>query len=191
MERGMSQGERKEGHNEGLQRDEVDIGTGFGGGVAPVLPTDIDPAAGAVGSSGERTQAPNWTREAPEAGREEREPLRLAPDTHLLSVFGEDLGRIEELYGYAPSTEPQWAAIRDGDRKVLVPVMSAQLEDDGLHVPYPKELIESAPALPDHELTLTDEMAFYSHYNERRILPSVEGFTHNEERTLHVIRDAA
>jgi hypothetical protein len=205
-ERQPSENEERARQEEGLQSPREDarhgtlnIGTGLGGGLAPVLPTDVDgqhPDSDWLASSDDNTQMPNWiAAEEVEPGLErlesEREPLRVDSDTHLVSVFGEDLGRIEEVYGYAPSNDPAWAAIRDGDRKIPVPLMSAQLEDDGLHVPYPKNLIESAPPLPERELSVADEMAIYSHYNERRILPAPDSYTQDSERTLHIIQAAA
>jgi hypothetical protein len=189
---------RPEPHDKGLQHDEIDVGTGLGGGVAPVLPTDIDgenPDSEWLASSDKDTAVPNWTAAEEVSPGLERmdqpgEPLRLGKDTHIVTVFGEDLGKIETVYGYSPSTGPQWASIKDGDHSVLVPLMSGQLEDDGIHVPYPKNLIESAPAMPDHDLTLQEEMAMYAHYNERRILPAAEGDT-QDNRTLRVLSQAA
>jgi hypothetical protein len=34
-------------------------------------------------------------------------------------------------------------------------------------------------------------MALYSHYNERRILPAADGYTQDQERTLHRLSHAA
>ena len=69
--------------------------------------------------------------------------------------------------------------------------MSGQLDDDGLHVPYPKELIESAPALPGASCRSPMRCMLYSHYNERRILPAVDGDAQEHERTMHVVSRAA
>jgi hypothetical protein len=78
--------------------------------------------------------------------------------------------------------------VKEGDRHLMVPVMSGQMEDDGLHVPYPKTVIEAAPPLGE---TLRDEMALYSHYNERRMLPAADGYTQDSERTMHPVSIAA
>ena len=197
-ERDRSREERQDEDIPSLERENVDIGTGLGGGLAPVLPTDIDghhPDREWLASSDKDTAVPNWTQSARldpglQRGEAVREPLRLAPDTHIVAVFGEDLGEIEEIYGYPPANDPAWAAIKDGDRKILVPLMSGQLDEDGLHVPYPKELIESAPDLPEQGLSVADEMMLYSHYNERRILPAADGETQEQERTLQVVSAA-
>jgi hypothetical protein len=182
-----------------LDRENLDIGTGLGGGLAPVLPTDIDgahPDSEWLSSSDQDTAMPNWTRaDEVEPGLERMEtpgePLKVSRDTHIVAVFGEDVGKIDEVYGYAPSNEPAWASVRDGGRKILVPLMSGQVDEEGVHVPYPKALIEAAPALPDHELSVEDEMMLYSHYNERRILPPAPGDPNEHERTMHVLSRAA
>jgi hypothetical protein len=180
----------------GLTRENTDIGTGLGGGLAPVLPTDIDgenPDANWLASSKDDTALPNWiaAEELPEGleRKDAREPVQLPRDAHIITVFGDNLGKVTELYGYSPTNEPAWAAVLDGGRKMMVPLMSGQIDEDGIHVPYPKELIESAPALPEHELSVADEMVLYGHYNERRILPASSGT--EEERTLHLLDRAA
>jgi hypothetical protein len=192
----MSNDERTREEIERLERDNVDIGPGLGGGLSPVLPTDIDgatPDSSWLASSEQDTPVPNWAHEEIEPGRERMEPskesLTLSHDTHIISVYGENLGRVEEVYGYAPGNDPAWAAVKEGDRKVLVPVMSGQMEDDGLHVPYPKNLVESAPEAPEH-FSIAEEMALYSHYNERRILPAASGYEQDHDRTLHLVSRA-
>jgi hypothetical protein len=198
QERGMSDDERIYREKERVERDALEIGPGLGGGLSPMLPTDVEgdnpDAIWEPASSDEQMAAPNWAHEEIEPGRENlervKEPLQLSHDTHIISVFGENLGRVEEVYGYSPTNDPSWAAIKEGDRKLLVPVMSGQMEDDGLHVPYPKNLVESAPQLPE-EFSLAQEMALYSHYNERRILPAADGYTQDQERTLHRLSHAA
>ena len=42
-----------------------------------------------------------------------------------------------------------------------------------------------------HIVALAQEMALYSHYNERRILPADAGDAQENERTLHVLSRAA
>lgn len=196
-EHGISDEELRRIEADRIERESIDIGPGLGGGLAPVLPTDLDgenPDSHWMTTSDTDVAEPNWAHEEVQPGLErmepEREPLILSRDTHIVSVFGEDLGRVEAVYGYAPTNEPAWAAVKEGDRKVLVPVMSGQMEDDGLHVPYPKNIIETAPELPE-QFSLAQEMALYSHYNERRILPAASGYEQEHQRTLHVLNRAA
>jgi hypothetical protein len=97
-----------------------------------------------MSTTNEEVAEPNWAHaEEVEPGLQrldaQHEPLKLSKDTHIVSVFGEDIGRIEGVYGYAPTNEPVWASVKEGDRHLMVPVMSGQMEDDGLHVPYPKK----------------------------------------------------
>lgn len=196
-EAGITDEELRRVESDRIERESIDVGPGLGGGLAPVLPTDLDghhPDSHWMTTSDDAVAEPNWAREEVKPGLEtmepQREPLMLSHDTHIVSVFGEDLGRVEEVYGYAPANEPAWAAVKEGDRKVLIPVMSGQMEDDGLHVPYPKNIIESAPELPEH-FSLAQEMALYSHYNERRILPAAAGDEQEHERTLQLLSSAA
>ncbi|MGE0688668.1 MAG: PRC-barrel domain-containing protein [Dehalococcoidia bacterium] len=196
-EPGITEEEQRRLEADRIERESIDIGPGLGGGLAPVLPTDLDgqhPDSHWMTTSDERTDEPNWAREEIKPGLEtmepQREPITVSHDTHIVTVFGEDLGRVEEVYGYAPTNEPAWAAIKEGDRKVLVPVMSAQMDDDGLRVPYPKNIIETAPELPER-FSLAQEMALYSHYNERRILPAASGDEQEHQRTLHLLSRAA
>lgn len=193
---GMTDAQRREIEQQRIERDSIDVGTGMGAGVAPVLPTDVDghsPDSRWMAHTDKEVVEPNWAhQEEIEPGLQrterQREPLRVSRDTHIVSVFGEDIGKVEALYGYAPTNEPAWAEVKEGDRHIMVPVMSAQMEDDGLHVPYPKNLIESAPPLGEG---LQGEMALYTHYNERRILPAADGYTDTDERTLHPVSIAA
>jgi hypothetical protein len=196
-ERGMSDEERAREEIGRIERESIDIGPGLGAGLSPVLPTDVDgdnPDTTWLASSEEDTVTPNWAHEEIQPGLERmeanKEPLNLSHDTHIITVFGENLGRVEEVYGYAPTNDPSWAAVKEGDHKVLVPVMSGQMEDDGLHVPYPKNLIESAPQVPER-FSLAEEMALYAHYNERRILPAASGDAQDSGRTLHLLSRAA
>lgn len=155
-------------------------GGGIGGINAPVLDTDVDsinPDAEPEAEADPTQQAVerNWVaaEELPpglETAEPEREPLHLTRHTHLVTAFDEDLGDIEEVYGYEPG-DPRWAAVKAGDRRVMVPVISGTIDGDSLQVPYPKHLIESAPEYPA-QISLAQEMALYSHYNERRMLPS-------------------
>lgn len=163
-----------------VEDPEIRLGAGGGtGGInAPVIDTDVDGINRDPEADRDPTQEAverNWVaaEQLPpglETAEPEREPLHLTRNTHLVTAFDEDLGDIEEVYGYEPG-DPRWAAVKAGDRKVMVPVMSGSIDGDALHVPYPKHLIESAPEYPE-QISLAHEMALYSHYNERRMLPS-------------------
>jgi hypothetical protein len=192
----MTEDQRRELEQERIERESIDVGTGLGAGVSPVLPTDVDghhPDSRWSSTTREDIAEPNWAHSEeiePGLPRMEgsHETLKVSKDTHIVSVFGEDIGKVEAVYGYAPTNEPAWAEVREGDRRIMVPVMSAHAEGDGLHVPYPKNLIESAPPLGE---SLQSEMALYNHYNERRILPAADGYTETRGRTLHPVSIAA
>jgi len=170
---------------EQFKRDNADVGTGLGGGSAPVLGSDVDgatPDGDWLASSSHDAPAPNWAQEQQPleaAGNGHHAGLAFPRDTHLLSVSGDDLGEIECVYGYEQG-EACWASVESGGRHVMVPLISANLDDDGLHVPYPKDLVDSAPEYPEGGMSLHDEMGIYAHYNERRMLPAGS----DSERTL-------
>ena len=152
----------------------------------PTLPVEgvsDDPSADSA------EKGPAWVGgEHPPIEVESSTPATIAEGVRLYSPSGDELGSIASVYGYPPSREPRWASVLVDDRQVLVPLVSANATDDGLRVPYTRDQVESAPAMSSNELTLDDEMALYTHYNERRILPP-ESF--KEEQHLQVISRAA
>ena len=140
-------------------------------------------------SSDARVKGPAWTGEHPPVeGGQGLDGVGIAEGMTLHSVSGDGLGEIESVYGYPPSTEPYWATLSVDDHLVFVPLVSANVTEDGLRVPYTRDQVESAPVISGDDLTLDDEMALYTHYNERRILPAESA---GEDLRLQVIRQAA
>jgi hypothetical protein len=172
-----------------IQQEARDLGPGLSDANIPTMPVEgvfDDPAADA------QLKGVAWTggdTPVDEEGAEIDSATLIREGMHLQSVSGDDLGTVEAIYGYPPSTEPQWASVRDGDRYIFVPLLSASVTEDGLHVPYTKDQVKSSPEMTGNDLTLDDEMALYSHYNERRIMPA-ETFN-QEHQHLQMLRRAA
>ena len=72
---------------------------------------------------------------------------------------GADLGQVEHVY--VEDTRPVWVAT--GDK--LVPLASAELEQDGVRVAVDRATVEAAPAVDDPEhLNEAEQQAVYQHY---------------------------
>jgi hypothetical protein len=172
-----------------MQQEARDLGPGLSDTNIPTMPVEgvfDDPTA----DIGEKGIA--WTGDDTPAdveGADVDSATLIREGMHLQSVSGDDLGPVEAIYGYPPSVEPQWASVKDGDHHIFVPLVSASITEDGLHVPYTKDQVKSSPEITGTELTLDDEMALYSHYNERRIMPA--GAFNQEHQHLQMLRRAA
>jgi uncharacterized protein (TIGR02271 family) len=80
---------------------------------------------------------------------------------------GEKIGEVEEIFYDTGSGQPEWIGIGTGffgTKRVLVPVESAQLDRDGLRVPYSKEHVKDAPDVDSDEISEQTEQDLYSYY---------------------------
>jgi uncharacterized protein (TIGR02271 family) len=86
----------------------------------------------------------------------------------LHGAGGEKLGKIETLYADRDGGEPTFATVQTGlfgSKTHFVPLADASMSNDGVQVPYDKDLVSSAPAIdPDAELEPAEEQRLYSHY---------------------------
>jgi hypothetical protein len=87
----------------------------------------------------------------------------------LLTNAGEKIGQIDGIYLDGDTDEPAWLAVKTGmlgSAVSLVPVQGATPANDGVAVPYDKELIKGAPTFkPDDEISGEDSRALYAHYS--------------------------
>lgn len=66
---------------------------------------------------------------------------------HVIDGSGEDIGTVERTYADGDGTV-QFVEVKIGTllaKHRMVPANAADLQDDGLHVPYAKEVILSSP----------------------------------------------
>lgn len=106
-------------------------------------------------------------------------------EVHALD--GENLGRVTAVYFDEPTLKPEWLEVTGGsisEHRLLVPVDETTEEDHELVVPYPKDIVESAPSWVEEELTTDMELALSQHYNRRRTVPSAENERAGEETRL-------
>jgi stress response protein YsnF len=86
----------------------------------------------------------------------------------IIGVDGEKLGTVAGVYFDNDTDQPEWVAVRSGlfglDES-LVPLATAKLRGDELHIPFDKEQLRSAPHHePGRELSPQDEIDLFRHY---------------------------
>ncbi len=67
---------------------------------------------------------------------------------------GEKIGSIEDIYIDDQSREPEWVGLGTGFlgmKHAIVPVADASVRDDGIEVPYEKDMVKGAPDIADDE----------------------------------------
>ncbi|MEO3762540.1 PRC-barrel domain-containing protein [Streptomyces sp. B8F3] len=80
---------------------------------------------------------------------------------------GDKLGTVDEVYLDDATGAPQWAALRTGlfHRDAFVPLGPSELADEGLRVPFERELIKDAPEFGvGRHLSPAQELQLYHHY---------------------------
>src|SRR4051794_26212545 len=81
---------------------------------------------------------------------------------------GKKLGTVSAIYYDNHTDQPEWVAVRTGLFGLdvsLVPLATAQLRGEVLHVPFDKEQLKTAPHHnPSLELTRQDEVDLFHHY---------------------------
>lgn len=100
----------------------------------------------------------------------------------VVDINGDHVGDVEAVYYRNLRMEPEWVAVTTGliDRnRVLVP-LDGHTDGEKIEVPYPKDMIEKAPAIEARVLDEDVEMPLYAFYSTRRILPGVESERHPE-----------
>lgn len=80
---------------------------------------------------------------------------------------GVRIGTVDEVYLDDATGEPEWAAVRTGlfSRDALVPLRPSRADGEGLHVPYERSLIRSAPDIgAGRHLSPEQELRLHRHY---------------------------
>jgi hypothetical protein len=68
----------------------------------------------------------------------------------LISGEGEKIGTIDRFIEQRLTGVPEWMVVEAGilgTKDFVVPVADSSLEEDGVHVPYPKEVIVEEPEI--------------------------------------------
>lgn len=101
---------------------------------------------------------------------------------------GEKIGRAGQVYLDDESGRPEWVTVHTGlfgTRESFIPLMDAEVRDDGLAVPFNKGAVKDAPNVDpeDGHLSREDEAELYRHYgldySDSRVgLPAQDGDTH-------------
>ena len=90
--------------------------------------------------------------------------MRGAP---VLDSTGDQIGKVEEIYYDVDGDRPEWIGLGTGflgTKRVLVPVQSAQVQGDGIQVPFEKDHVKGAPDIDDDELSEETERELYAYY---------------------------
>lgn len=90
----------------------------------------------------------------------------------VYSQEGEKIGKVEDLYYDDTDQHPEWIGIGTGGlfggKHHLVPVEGANQGQDGLVIPYGKDLVKDSPSIDEDEISEDQEMELYEYYGLRR-----------------------
>jgi uncharacterized protein (TIGR02271 family) len=86
----------------------------------------------------------------------------------MVDPAGDKLGTIDAIYLDDETGQPEWATVASGlfsAKTAFVPLAQAQDTGDSVQVPYDKQQVKNAPAMPvDGSLSQDDEAELYRHY---------------------------
>jgi sporulation protein YlmC with PRC-barrel domain len=82
----------------------------------------------------------------------------------VYSSDGVSVGEVTGVFLDNDTERPEWIALQQGAKQVLVPVAEASVRADGISVPYSGAQIESAPAAGGEAVSQETERALASHY---------------------------
>jgi uncharacterized protein (TIGR02271 family) len=80
---------------------------------------------------------------------------------------GEKIGKVEEIYYDEDTNQAEWIGIGTGFfgmKRVLVPVQGVQLNDDGVTVPYDKDLVKDSPDIDSDPIDPAAEQSLHAYY---------------------------
>ncbi len=88
----------------------------------------------------------------------------------LYGAGGEKIGNVGQVFFDDYTGRPEWVTVQTGffgTKESFVPVAEAQLQSDGVRVPYDKDLIKSAPnvEVDQGHLSEEEEERLYRHYS--------------------------
>src|SRR5690242_8994374 len=68
---------------------------------------------------------------------------------------GDKIGKVDEIFYDRQTNEAEWIGVGTGffgSKRVLVPVRGASVADDGVTVPYAKDLVKDSPDIDGDEI---------------------------------------
>jgi uncharacterized protein (TIGR02271 family) len=80
---------------------------------------------------------------------------------------GEKIGKVEEIYYDEDSNQAEWIGIGTGFfgmKRVLVPATGAEATDNGVTVPYAKEMVKDSPDIDSDPIEASAEQQLHSYY---------------------------
>jgi uncharacterized protein (TIGR02271 family) len=87
--------------------------------------------------------------------------------TPVYSSDGEKIGGVEEIFVDQETGQPEWIGLGTGflgTKRVLVPVVGAQIAEDRVTVPYDKKQVKKTPDIDGDEISQETEAKLYAHY---------------------------
>jgi uncharacterized protein (TIGR02271 family) len=92
----------------------------------------------------------------------------------------EQIGKVDVIYVDYETRVPEWIGIGTGvfrSRRLLVPTQGAMAQDDGVHVAFDKDRVESSPDVDDDAIPEETERSLYDHY----------GISYSDERSASTL----
>lgn len=82
----------------------------------------------------------------------------------VLDLNEEEVGTVYEIFTHGGDDRPALASVDIGERRVVVPLDEADIEDEQIIVRYDAEQIEDAPEAPEEHLAQDEAAIVYEHY---------------------------
>ena len=97
-----------------------------------------------------------------------RDALMQAQGTTVVDRDGQKIGSIEDVYYDDQTGRAEWIGIGVGIfglKRRVVPVEGATMTEDGLQVPYDRDLVKDSPDVEGDEISEASERDLYTHYS--------------------------
>ncbi len=98
-----------------------------------------------------------------------RDNLDSIINSDVYDADGDKIGSVGQVYLDDATGEPSWVSVATGwfgSAQTFIPVNDASLDNDGLRVPYSKDLVKDAPRVDaDQHLSREEEEQLYAHYS--------------------------
>lgn len=82
----------------------------------------------------------------------------------VLDLNEDEVGTVYEIFTFGSDDRPALASVDIGERRVVVPLDEADIEDEQIIVRYDAEQIHDAPEAPEEHLPQDEAEAVYEHY---------------------------